>query len=127
VPVEEFTDPDNQALRKTVAAAGGVAAGARLRPEAWGDALVEAAPDDRIRGLVVALMATPIPADEGEPTRRWATGMVAALRTLVLARAVSAVKGRLERLAPDDPAAPALHAELYRLELARRALSEQRA
>ena len=127
VPVEAFTDADNQVLRKTVAAAGGVGTGAALRPEAWGDALVEAAPDDRVRGLLVALMATPIPADEGPSTERWVLGTVAALRTLVLAREVSAVKGRLERVAPDDPAAADLHAELYRLELARRALSEQRA
>ncbi|HVU73769.1 MAG TPA: DNA primase [Mycobacteriales bacterium] len=126
VSEEAFLDADHQAVRKTIGAAGGVAAGAQLRPEAWGDALVEAAPDDRVRGLLVALMTTPIPADEGPPTKRWVAGTVAALRTLVLAREVSVVKGRLERMAADDPAALDLYAELHRLELARRALSEQR-
>jgi DNA primase len=127
IPAEGFLDPDHQLVHKTVVAAGGVAAGAALRPEAWGDALVEAAPDDRVRGQVLRLMTLAIPAVEGDQTARWAAKTVAALRTIVIARAVAAVKGRIERLPVDDPAAADLHRRLFELEKERRAVSELRA
>jgi DNA primase len=126
---EAFTDPDHQAVHKTILAAGGVALGATQTPAAWSSALVDAAPDDRVRGLVMAMVTTPVPAAEGEETQRWVAGVVAAVRLLTITRLLANAKGQLQRLSPeaeDAAESERAFARVMELEVQRRTLLEQR-
>jgi DNA primase len=90
------------------------------------DALLAAAPDDAVRGMITELSVEPVPAGETE-LERYAQSLVLRLHEVWVSRQVVALKAKLQRT---DPSAETdvynrLFGELMALEKLRRDLRER--
>jgi len=125
---ELFTHPAYRACHTAVAAAGGVRSfGASSGGVAGFVGRVrDAAPNDAVRSLLTELAVEPLATNDDRRTAHVRTN-VARLQELGVARRMSELKSRLQRLNPvEQPEAyNALFGELADLEARRRALREQ--
>ncbi len=108
-----------RAVCAAITAAGGTAAG--LSGPAWTDAISAHADDERIRNGINALGVEPLKAS-AEARERYAGAVLARMHEIVASRQIAAIKGRLQRMNPqDDPDGHArLFGELIALESYRR-------
>ncbi len=127
LPPSAFTHEALRAAYGVVIAVGGVGAGATMRPDAWAAALLEGAPDDRVRDGLMRLLHQTLPVKGEAQTRVWVFRMVQSLRRKVLSRQIEDLTSRQLRLPPEDPEYAKLTAEIFQLQLAHRALAEQTA
>ena len=98
-----FTLPAHAAVFELIAACGGVATAGRARD--WAAALLEAAPDDVVRGFVTELAVEPLEVF-GEPDEKYASVILARVGELAAGRQIAGIKARLQRMNPEeDPAA----------------------
>ncbi|MBX5447749.1 MAG: DNA primase [Acidothermus cellulolyticus] len=114
-----FRSPAYAEVRDAIEKAGGTATTAG--GDGWVAAVLDAAPDDRIRRLVRELLVEP-PFVDGEPDVRYAAAQVARLRVRLLDREIAELKSRLQRINPvEQPTEHTrLFAELVQLEKRRR-------
>jgi DNA primase len=99
-----FTRPAHAAVFELIAGCGGVASAGRARD--WAAALLEAAPDDVVRGFVTELAVEPLLQPPGEPDEKYADKVLARVGELAAGRRIAAIKARLQRMNPEeDPAA----------------------
>jgi DNA primase len=97
-----FTLPAHAAVFELIASRGGVATAGRARD--WAAALLEAAPDDVVRGFVTELAVEPVM--PGEPDEKYADAVLARVGELAVGRQIAGIKARLQRMNPEeDPAA----------------------
>ena len=122
--VEEtaFTHPRAAAVHAAIMAAGGP--DAEREGLAWIDAVLDACPDDEVRGLVRELAVDPIPADEAS-IGRYATGIIARLLERDCTRRIEDLRGRMQRSDEDATQSQELLAEIVALEDYRRSLLRQ--
>ena len=104
------------AARESVAAAGGIATG-------WVGLVLEEAADP-VRPLVTELAVAPLPEDRADALGDYAHGVIRRLVEIGYTRQIAEMRGRLQRMADDDPAYAATFAELVALEGRRRTLRE---
>jgi DNA primase len=106
-------------VRDAVAKAGGT--GSTAGGDAWVNAVLEAAVDDRVRALITELVVEPILA-AAEPDERYARAQLAQLRVRAVDRQIADVKSRLQRLNPIEvaPEYNRLFGDLVTLEKRRR-------
>jgi DNA primase len=114
-----FTHPRAIAVHSAIAAAGGPSAD--RDGLSWIDAVLDACPDDDVRGSVRELAVDPIPADE-TTIHRYATGIIARLLERDAARRVEELRGRMQRSDEDATQSQELLAEIMALEEYRRSL-----
>jgi DNA primase len=125
---DAFAVPAYRAVHEAVVAAGGPAEGRRLVAEsgsatAWvGRVLEEAA--EPVRPLVGELAVAPLPEDRPDALGDYVRGVVRRLLEIGLTRQIAEMRGRLQRMAEDDPGYGGTFAELVTLEGQRRALRE---
>jgi DNA primase len=119
-----FEVPAYRAVHQAVRAAGGIAQARTLSGTAWAEAVHEQAPL-ALAPLVTELTVTPLPADTDEALARYAVSVVLRLGEVELSRRIGALRSRVQRLEPDDPASGQAFAELLAAESARRALRER--
>ena len=114
-----FTSPAYAEVRDAVAKAGGT--GATAGGDAWVNAVLEAANDDRVRALVTELVVEPL-LSAAEPDVRYAAAQLARLRVRALDRQIAELKSRLQRVNPIEQGAEhnKLFGELISLEKRRR-------
>ena len=114
-----FTHAAYGEIRDAIAKAGGT--GSTAGGDAWVNAVLEAAVDDRVRALITELVVEPILAAT-EPDERYARAQLAQLRVRALDRQIADVKSRLQRLNPVEvaPEYNRLFGELVMLEKRRR-------
>jgi DNA primase len=91
----------------------------------WGQAVLEACADDRLRSLVTELIVEPLLAEESA-LERYSDSVIARLREVAVSRTLAEVKSRLQRINPvdDQDAYARLFGELVALEARRRDLHE---
>lgn len=117
-----FTHPRAIAVHAAITKAGG--------PDdtrdglTWIDAVLDACPDDEVRGTVRELAVDPIPADD-TTINRYATGIIARLLERDAARRVEELRGRMQRSDDDPEQTQELLAEIVALEDYRRTLLRQ--
>ena len=106
-------------VRDAVAKAGGT--GSTAGGDAWVNAVLDAAIDDRVRALITELVVEPILA-AAEPDERYARAQLAQLRVRAVDRQIADVKSRLQRLNPIEvaPEYNRLFGDLVTLEKRRR-------
>jgi DNA primase len=125
---ELFTHPAYRACHTAVVAAGGVRSFGAASGGVSGfvGRIRDAAPDDNVRGLLTELAVEPLATNDDRRAAHVRTN-VARLQELGVARRMSELKSRLQRLNPvEQPEAyNALFGELADLEARRRALREQ--
>jgi DNA primase len=114
-----FTHPRAIAVHSAIAAAGGPSAD--RDGLSWIDAVLDACPDDDVRGSVRELAVDPIPADE-TTIHRYATGIIARLLERDASRRVEELRGRMQRSDEDATQSQELLAEIMALEEYRRSL-----
>ncbi|GAA5009493.1 DNA primase [Actinopolymorpha pittospori] len=121
---DDFTHPAYVALRQAMEAAGG--AGTSSGGDGWVSALGDKAVDETVRGLVTALAVEPLRA-AGQPDERYAGSLLARVQELAVARRITDVKSRLQRMNPVEQTDTynKLFGELVGLEQHRRALRER--
>ncbi|MEY2965474.1 MAG: hypothetical protein RLZZ228_1287 [Actinomycetota bacterium] len=123
VEPEAYSDPLLRQAHEAIAAAGGP------RPELvglpWIDAVLQACPDDEVRGRVRGLTVEPLPVSQAADAR-YATSVIARLLEMDAARRIGELRGRLQRLEEGTPEQAAAFADLMALEAYRRDLREQR-
>lgn len=114
-----FTHAAYGEIRDAIAKAGGT--GSTAGGDAWVNAILEAAVDDRVRALITELVVEPILA-AAEPDERYARAQLAQLRVRAVDRQIADVKSRLQRLNPIEvaPEYNRLFGELVTLEKRRR-------
>jgi len=114
-----FTHLAYSEVRDAVAKAGGT--GSTAGGDAWVNAVLEAAVDDRVRALITELVVEPILAAT-EPDERYARAQLAQLRVRAVDRQIADVKSRLQRLNPIEvaPEYNRLFGDLVTLEKRRR-------
>src|SRR6478735_7334701 len=119
-----FSAPAYALVADAVAAAGGVGAG--IVGEAWVTAVLEAAPDDGLRGVITELAVEPLLA-ESEQDVRYSESIVTKLEELLVTRKIVELKSRLQRTNPVEQADDhnRMFGELLALEAYRRALRER--
>lgn len=122
--VEEsaFTHPRAIAVHAAITNAGGP--DAERDGLTWIDAVLDACPDDDVRGTVRELAVDPIPADD-TTIKRYATGIIARLLERDAARRVEELRGRMQRSDDDPEQTQELLAEIVALEDYRRTLLRQ--
>jgi len=122
--VEEsaFTHPRAIAVHAAITKAGGP--DTERDGLAWIDAVLDACPDDEVRGTVRELSVDPIPADEST-INRYATGIIARLLERDAARRVEELRGRMQRSDDDAEQTQELLGEIVALEDYRRTLLRQ--
>lgn len=122
--VEEtaFTHPRAAAVHAAIMAAGGP--DTERDGLAWIDAVLDACPDDEVRGVVRELAVDPIPADEAS-IGRYATGIIARLLERDCTRRIEDLRGRMQRSDEDAAQSQELLAEIVALEDYRRSLLRQ--
>jgi len=120
---EVFTEPGLRRVQETVRKAGGVAGA--VAGEAWVGRLLEHAPDDVVRSLVMSL-AVEAPLTEWE-LERYGEATLNRLQLFAATRRVVELKGRLQRLNPveQEAAYSRTMAELFQLEATARAFRER--
>jgi DNA primase len=116
-----FTAPVHGAVFGLIAACGGVGSAGRARD--WTSALLEAAPDDRARAYVTELAVEPLQV-AGEPDEKYADVVLARVGELAVGREIAAIKGRLQRMNPEEDQAAygRMFGELVALEQRRKSL-----
>jgi DNA primase len=121
---EAFMLPAHRELRRAIAEAGGTAAA--VTGPAWTSAVEAHLPDETHRSRVHALAVEPLRAG-ADSVDRYADSMLYRLHEMVAARAVVALKGRLQRINPLEQAEEhaRLFGELISLESFRRGLRER--
>jgi DNA primase len=93
-----FTLPAHAAVFELIASRGGVATAGRARD--WAAALLEAAPDDVVRGFVTELAVEPVM--PGEPDEKYADAVLARVGELAVGRQIAGIKARLQRMNPEE-------------------------
>jgi len=94
-----FTLPAHAAVFELIAGCGGVATAGRARD--WAAALLEAAPDDVVRGFVTELAVEPLELEK-EPDERYADVVLARVGELAAGRQIAGIKARLQRMNPEE-------------------------
>jgi DNA primase len=94
-----FTVPAHATVFGLTGACGGVGTAGRARD--WAAALLEAAPDDRVRAFVTELATEPLQVS-GEPDEKYADVVLARVGELAVGREIAAIKARLQRMNPED-------------------------
>ncbi|WP_067479701.1 DNA primase [Actinomadura hibisca] len=124
VPAEVFIAPPHAAVRAVIAAAGGVQAAAGSAE--WVALLLEHAPDDQVRAMIMQLGVDPVHAS-AESEDRYAGELLARILERQLTRQIAEVKSKLGRLNPVEEAAEygRLFGDLVALEQQRRVLRER--
>jgi len=119
-----FTEPTYAAIRRALAAAGGVAT-ARSGPE-WVERISEYCPDLVAKSTLTEL-AVERPRTSGEPDERYVASQLARLRELGVSRQIKALRSKLQRVNPiEEPDEHIrLFGELVALEQFNRGLREQ--
>ena len=119
-----FTEPTYAAIRRALAAAGGVAT-ARSGPE-WMERISEYCPDLAAKSTLTELAVEP-PRTSGEPDERYVASQLARLRELGVSRQIKALRSKLQRVNPvEEPDEHLrLFGELVSLEQFNRGLREQ--
>lgn len=136
---DTFVVPAHRAVHDVIRAAGGLArfgelaeqlsasgAGSSAADRAtatWAEQVREAA-DGPVSTLITELAVAPLPQDRPEELGGYARGVLVALLRMGMTRQVADVKGRLQRMDPNDPAYGEAFTELVRLEERRRLLNE---
>lgn len=132
LPVEEadalgpsaFGAPAHREIHSAIRRAGGLATGAATSPSAWADAVRSQCPPE-LSGMVTELAVATLPADDEEVLSRHAVSMVLRLVEREMTQRIGALRGRVQRLAPDDPDMLAVLAELTDAEVRRRDLLDR--
>jgi len=121
--VEEssFTHPSGLAVHAAIMAAGSPSAD--VTGLAWVDAVLEAAHDDEVRGLVRELSVEPMPASTGQDAR-YAVGVIARLLEIDASRQITELKGRMQRADANSSEYQKLFAELMALTDYQRSLTQ---
>jgi DNA primase len=128
LPADAFAVPAYRAVHEAIGAAGGPVEARRLvaadgNATAWvGRVLAEAA--EPVRPLVTELAVAPLPQDRPDAVPDYARGVIRRLVEIGFTRRIAEMRGRLQRMADDDPAYGATFAELVALEGRRRTLRE---
>jgi DNA primase len=106
-------------VRDAIAKAGGT--GSTAGGDAWVNAVLEGAVDDRVRALITELVVEVVLA-VNDPDERYATAQLAQLRVRALDRQIAEVKSRVQRLNPVEQTTEynRLFADLVMLEKRRR-------
>jgi DNA primase len=119
-----FTEPTYVAIRRALAAAGGVGA-ARSGPE-WVERIGEYCPDLLAKSILTEL-AVERPRTSGAPDEKYVASQLARLRELGVSRQIKALRSRLQRVNPlEEPDEHVrLFGELVALEQFNRGLREQ--
>jgi DNA primase len=94
-----FTVPAHAAVSALIETCGGVATAGRARD--WAAALLETAPDDRVRAFVTELAVEPLQVT-GEPDEKYADVVLARVGELAVGRKIGAIKARLQRMNPEE-------------------------
>lgn len=136
LPADAFAVPAHRAVHDVVRAVGGLRAFGDLAAQAdgpagldravaqWSESVREAAAGT-VAGLVTELAVTPLPADRPDALSGYARGVVSALVEMGITRRIADMRGRLQRLDPQDPAYAETFAALVRLEEERRSLRDR--
>lgn len=121
---ESFTHPGYAAVRASIEAAGGTAAG--LTGAQWIEAVREQTDSQLVAGLVNELGAEAINADD-ERLPRYVGGVLARLQEVWIGRQIAEVKSKLQRMSPVEQGDEyhALFGDLVAMEGYRRGLLEQ--
>jgi DNA primase len=114
-----FTSPAYGEVRDAISKAGGV--GSTPGGDAWVNAVIENAVDDRVRKLVTELVVEPL-LTASEPDVRYAAAQLARLRVRAVDRSIAELKSRLQRVNPVERSGEhnKLFGELVALEKRRR-------
>ncbi len=123
---QAFTLPEHVALYEAVVAAGGTASGGPGGRD-WVDRLLDGAQDD-LRPLVTRFAVEELRADVSDE-QRYGTAVLSRLQEAAVARAITQVKSRLQRLNPveEQQEYNRMFGELVALEQQRRVLRERAA
>src|SRR5699024_5237157 len=135
---DTFVVPAHRAVHDVIRAAGGLARFGELAEQlsatgagssaverataTWAEQVREAA-DGPVSTLITELAVAPLPQDRPEELGGYARGVLIALLRMGMTRQVADVKGRLQRMDPEDPAYGEAFTELVRLEERRRLLN----
>ncbi|WP_147916965.1 DNA primase [Ruania zhangjianzhongii] len=136
---DTFVVPAHRAVHDVIRAAGGVQGFGQIAEQlaasgAGTNATERAAASwaEQVRGLaegpvgvlVTELAVAPLPQDRAEELGGYARGVLTALLRMGMTRQVADVKGRLQRMDPNDPAYAEAFADLVQLEERRRQLND---
>ena len=94
-----FSVPVHAVAFGLIAGCGGVGTAGRARD--WAAALLEAAPDDRVRAFVTELAAEPLQV-AGEPDEKYADVILARVGEFAVGREIATIKAKLQRMNPED-------------------------
>ncbi len=95
-----FSVPAHAAVFGLIDTCGGVGTAGRARD--WVAALLETAPDDRVRAFVTELAAEQTLQVAGEPDEKYADVVLARVGELAAGRKIGAIKARLQRMNPEE-------------------------
>ena len=120
-----FTVPAHAAVFGLIDTCGGVGTAGRARD--WVAALLETAPDDRVRAFVTELAAEQTLQVAGEPDEKYADVVLARVGELAAGRKIGAIKARLQRMNPEEDQAAygRMFGELVALEQRRKVLLDR--
>ena len=120
-----FSGPAHAAVFGLIETCGGVATAGRARD--WAAALLETAPDDRVRAFVTELAAEQTLQVAGEPDEKYADVVLARVGELAAGRKIGAIKSRLQRMNPEEDQAAygRMFGELVALEQRRKVLLDR--
>jgi DNA primase len=120
-----FTVPAHAAVFGLIDTCGGVGTAGRARD--WVAALLETAPDDRVRAFVTELAAEQTFQVAGEPDEKYADVVLARVGELAAGRKIGAIKARLQRMNPEEDQAAygRMFGELVALEQRRKVLLDR--
>lgn len=136
---DTFVVPAHRAVHDVIRAAGGVqgfgqiaeqltasgaGTGATERAAATWAEQVRGLAEGPVGVLVTELAVAPLPQDRAEELGGYARGVLTALLRMGMTRQVADVKGRLQRMDPNDPAYAEAFTDLVRLEERRRLLND---
>ncbi|MFN8076152.1 MAG: DNA primase [Kineosporiaceae bacterium] len=118
---DAFQIPAYRAVHSAIRAAGGIATAVAGSPAEWADRVRQEAPST-VANLVTELAVTPLPALNDAQLSHYAVTMVLRMVELELTRQIGALRSRVQRLDPDDPAYTATYRELFAAEQRRHEL-----
>jgi DNA primase len=120
-----FTVPAHAAVSGLIETCGGVATAGRARD--WAAALLETAPDDRVRAFVTELATEPTLQVADEPDEKYADIVLARVGELAVGRKIGAIKARLQRMNPEEDQAAygRMFGELVALEQRKKVLLDR--
>ncbi|HEX9041383.1 MAG TPA: DNA primase [Trebonia sp.] len=119
-----FTVPAHAAVFGLIETCGGVGIAGRARD--WAAALLETAPDDRVRAFLTELAVEPLQV-AGEPDEKYADVVLARVGELAVGRKIGAIKARLQRMNPEEDQAAygRMFGDLVALEQRRKVLLDR--